>query len=280
MSIIKTITKARGSAGHASSDGERKYGFALQVVTDDPADGPQTIGAALGFAPFDSYGFGNDNDPLAHARIISITRPGDSPYIWDVEVDYDTSVEDWDEDPLARPTVIDYDFQPYERVATYTTDATPQPIVNAARIFFDPGPMIDDSRLTIIMQRNELVFPLATAIQYQNAVNSDSWFGLAPGQGKVLINGQYTKESGYSFYAMRYEIHVRWETWTLYVLNQGMTQRSGKPCTQEDGTTPVSEPVPLDGSGSQLPWPIDLTAVKYLPFNVLNQLPFSALSLP
>lgn len=279
MSVVKTITKSRGTHGSAASKGERKYGFDLLVVTDDLNDGPETVGNALGFSVFDTYNFGNDSDPYARLKEIGITRSSASPYIWEVTLDFDTNVEDWDENPLARPTVIDYDFQPYERVAT-TDVATGKPIVNAAGMPFDPPIMVEDSRLVISFERNELVFPLSTAVAYQNATNSDAWFGLSPNQAKMLITGKFSKEGGYEFYAMRYEAHVRWETWTQQVLNVGLTNKDGSPCTEKDGETAVSEPAPLSTAGTQLSWPIDPTEINFLPFTVLNSLPFTALGLP
>lgn len=280
MSVVSVITKARGSSCQADSDGRRQYTIKLQVVTDDVSDGPQTVGDALGFEPFDEYGFGNDSDPEAHAKEIEITRSSDSPFIWDVTVNYDTTVEDWDENPLARPTVIDYSFVQFQRVAAQ--DINQKAIINSAGRYFDPPIEVDDSRLVITMTRNELVFPLANAIAYQDATNSDAWFGLAPGQAKVNnITGKFTKEGGYNFYECVYEFQVRWETWTLNVLDQGLyTKGSGKgePCKDDDGNA-VTEPVPLDGAGNQLSNP-NFSNCVFLPFNVYRQLPFSALALP
>lgn len=279
MSVIQVITKARGSRGTATSKGETRYGYDLQVVTDDVADGAQTVGDALGFSVFDTYQFGNDSDFFSRLKQIDIQRSTDSPFVWDVAVDFDSEVEDWDENPLLRPTIIDYDFEPYERVAT-TDVVTNQPIVNAAGVPFDPPILIPDTRLVISFERNELVFPLAAAVAYQNATNSDPWFGLLPYQGKMVITGKFTKEGGYDFYAMRYECHVKWDTWVEMVLNAGMTNKDGSPCTEKDGTTQVSEPVPLSTGGAQLAWPINPASINYLPFNVLRQLPFAALDLP
>lgn len=279
MSVVQVITKARGSAGQADSDGRFRYTINLQAITNDTADGPQTVAAGLGFAPFDQYGFGHDDDPECHAKSIDIRRSTDSPYIWDVTVEYDSEVQDWDENPLARPTVIDYSFSKYQEV--YWQDVNNNPVVNAAGIYFDPPIERDQSRLLITMTRNELVFPLANALAYQDATNSDAWFGCAIGTCKMNnITGKFTKEAGISFYECVYEVEVRYEGWQHKILNQGLTQAGGQPCTEEDGTTAVSEPVPLSATGAQLAWPVDPTLINFVTRTPYRSLPFAALALP
>lgn len=283
MSVVQIKTRARGTRARASSDGQRQYGLSFTVVTNDLNDGPQTVGAALGLEPFDEYSFGNDFDPLAHAKDIEIRRSTDSPYVWEVDVDFDTHVEDWDENPLNRPTVIDYHFVQFQRPCWQ--DVNLQGVVNSAGRYFDPPPEIDDSRLVITMTRNEPIFNTALAIAYQDAVNSDPWFGFTTGQVKVNnITGTFRKESGQSFYEVVYEFQVRYEGWQLSILDQGLYQKGsgskGTPCMDDQTPSqPVTEPVPLDGSGNQLSNP-SFSNVVFKTFTVYRQLVFANLGLP
>jgi hypothetical protein len=280
MSVVRVITKSRGTGGRADSSGRRGYALRFQAVTNDLADEAQTVGLALGFEPFDEYHFGNGSDALCHAKSIEIERSSDSPYIWDIDVEFDNQVEDWDQNPFLRPTVVDYGFVQNEEV--YWVDVFGNPVTYSNRLYCDPPLTRDQSRLHITMTRNELVFPFLTALAYQDSTNSDVWFGCGIGQAKVMnISGKFTKESGFSFYECVYEFQIRREGWTQQPLNQGLVQRNGKPCTEKDGNTPVNEPVPLDEDGMQLAWPLDdPEEITYQTFYPYLELPFAALALP
>src|SRR5690242_12791564 len=115
MAVVQVITKSRGTGGSGTSKGDRRFALHFQVITDDLADGPQVVLSALGLSPFSVYAFGNDFDPGARAKDISCTRNEDDPYHWDVEVEFDSQVEQYPENPLDRPTLVAYSFAQYQR---------------------------------------------------------------------------------------------------------------------------------------------------------------------
>lgn len=282
MAVVQVITKARGTSGSAMSKGERKYTLRFQVITNDLNDGPQTVGAALGITPFNLYSYGNDLDTGARAKEISIVRGDDDPYHWEVEIDFDSDVEQFPEDPLSRPTVVSYSFAQFQQPVW--KDVNGQSIVNSAGFYFDPPVEVDQSRLIVTMTRNEPVFDPAVAVNYQDGVNSDPWYGFSAGTVKVQsITGTLEQENGEWFWRVVYEFHVRWDGWTLSVLDQGLYQKGGsgqnpKPCTDNSGNQLV-EPALLDGAGNQLANPSPATAV-YRNFTVYRSVAFASLALP
>lgn len=280
MAIVKVITKNRGLSGESESKGSRRFAVHYQVVTDDLNDGPQTVGIALGLSPFDVYGYGNDVDPGARAKTIRIERSEDDPYHWDVEISYDSNVEQFPDDPLSRPTLIAYSFAQFQQVAT--KDVNGKAIVNSAAFYFDPPPEIDQSRLVITMTRNEPIFDPILAVAYQDSINEDYWFGFAPGLVKIQnLNGTPEQENGQYFYRVVYEFHVRWDGWKLSVLDQGFYYRdgSGSHVIKDADSQPIVEPALLDGSGGILSSPSPATA-KYLNFDVYRSTTFGNLGLP
>src|SRR5207245_2866104 len=69
--------------------------------------------------------------------------------------------------------------------STVWKDAYGKGILNSAGQYFDPPPMMDDSRPRLSIARNEPVFNPAIAINYQDAVNTDGFLGFTAGQVRV-----------------------------------------------------------------------------------------------
>ena len=92
---------------------------------------------------------------------------------------------------------------------------------------------LDDSRPVLVAVRNEdaanLAGIIATAIDYKDAVNSDTFYGASAGDVKMglIQTGEPQFENGVSFYSIRYEFQFRERrhpsipAWDLDFLDEG-----------------------------------------------------------
>lgn len=284
MAVIKTIVRTPARSGKIDSKGTRSYERHFTVITNDAKDGPVVIWTALGFSPFDVYAgssIGNDVDVGARIADIETRQTTNDPFTWEVIVHFESTAKQQQQDPLARPTKIYYGFTRYNEVMW--RDVTGKAVLNSAGFYFDPPPEVDRSRLLVKFVRNEAVFNLFQALAYQDAVNSDLWFGVAPTLARCQITGDPQEENGEEFYSVTYEMEIRWDGWTVQLLDQGRYQlpvSAGKGTKINDqDNDPVTDPWPLDGTGHAIAVPTVNNAV-FLPFVGYRAVPFSALFLP
>jgi hypothetical protein len=284
MAIVSVREVASGRDGTLNNKGERSYSRAFQVITDDPLDGPLLVRTASGIPQRGSiYATATEIDPGAKVKAINPSQDADNPRVWTVKVDYDSVTEDKPENPLDRPIEISWTAAPYERVVFNDTDG--KAILNSAGDYFDPPLTIDDSRPVLTVVRNEPSYNPTLAIDYQDAVNTDSFLGFSPGQVKVAkIDATSATENDIFYWRVTYEFHFRREGWALSVLDQGRYQKlNNKPVPipeyDESGNavpgSHVSDPVPLDGAGQRLTNPGPDTAI-FLTFKVYKERPFAA----
>lgn len=198
------------------------------------------------------------NNPTALLQSIE-PRLTDPPYLWTIDLKYSSDVGDpakFDDSPLNRPTDITFGFQKYQR--PITQDVNGLPVVNSAGEAFDPAIEIDDSRPTMTFARNEGGFDPQLPLIYQDAVNSDAFFGFLPGQVKISnIQSVFANEGSVTFWRVTYEFEVRREGWRLRVLDQGtryldLTTNERRELTDGKTGLAVSKPVLLDGDGLPL----------------------------
>lgn len=234
----------------------RTYTRVFLVKTTSTQDGPLTVTLATGVPRvWDPYTTNTDTDLGALCKSVS-AQPTDSPFLWEVTVEYDSVVREEGqqaENPLARPADIDWSFVPYVKAAQ--RDVFGLPILNSAGQPFDPPPEMDDRRIQLTIQRNEETFDPLQAFEFQDATNSDVFFGGGIAAWKVMsikANGPHS-ENGVSFWRVTYEFEFRREGWFLRTLDQGFAELidgSLTPITVK-GVVP-SEPVLLDGAGRKL----------------------------
>lgn len=220
----------------------------------------------------------------ARVKSISINPEGDDDKIWLATVNYATDVPDESEhpeNPLDAPPEIAWSFQQFQRVADKDTDG--EPIINKANEQFDPLPEVDDSRLVLSYSRNEASFPVNLAIQYMDAVNSDTWNGVEAGKVKCQsINAtrqHVATEEGVQYYwSVSYEFHFRYDDWDLHILNQGYrTTLDGEYESASDSEgRPLNAPVLLDSDGQELTEGADPV---FLDFEVYRRLPFATFNI-
>lgn len=279
MSVIRVTRKPNRVSLSESTDGVLEISDTWQIQTDSKYDDPLLIAYADGVPRLRSQYVSAGGIALPawcksrQLRPVSADTQGDV-YLLDAKFDSETSPI---EDPLRRPPDISYSFAKYGVVVEEDTEG--KPVVNSAKQVFDPPVEIDDSRPTVVIERNERTFSFAMAVDYQDAVNSDTWWGLEAGIAKMMqITGQPSVENGISFYRVRYEIELRREGWKKRILDRGFYERiDGKlKVIKDDDQTSSPEPDLLDGKGRVLKKDADPV---FLEFDVYKKRPFNRLRL-
>jgi hypothetical protein len=280
------------------------------VKTDDNDDGPGLVLLAAGLPLIDDL---HPEDSLAKVNSKSAAQVSSDPRVWNVSdprvwnvtVSYasdesnssGTGSSD-DPDPEARPAVIEWSFAQFQRVADKDLNGTP--IVNSAFDQFDPPPLRDDSRPVLRITRIEAGFDPARALDFQDTVNADNFFGANPGQSKCAsIGARSFFENDRQWFEVVYEFHFRRDGFQLSILDQGYRQieldggstinvaileevREGSNPTDR---RPISSPAPLNGAGVALDKPAPgttplPTAFTYLDFVIYEERNFADLGLP
>jgi hypothetical protein len=292
---IVSVNELSGATGSENEKNEREYTRLFQVITNSRTDGVSTVRTATGIPRRgDVYATSTESDLSAVCKSVNPVQDRDNPRVWEVRVTYGPSdIEDDEvaENPLERPADISMSFAQFTRVCE--KDINGKGIFNSAGYYFDPPPEIDDSRPVLVISRNEAAFNAALAMQYQDAVNSDSFFGASPGQAKIgTITSERVIENRFRYWRTTYEIHFRREGWKMAILDRGKRQKA---LNGEEGDVEyiqarnssgqimhgayVTDAVPLDGQGRELR-PATPTTAKYKEFDVYKLMPFSALGLP
>ena len=208
---------------------------------------------------------------------VSLTPRSLDRYAWSIVAQY-SSKQEFSTNPLNDPVVVTWDDDPYQKPAF--EDSSGNAICNSAGDPFDPPPEVDDSRGTIIIQKNVGATP-GYVRGYRNAVNSNAFrvgrsatdpfiLTVAAESAKIrrFAMSAIKKRSGTEFAVLTIEMQVLDDAddWTLRNLDRGFNvKRSGDATKRDkvlldDGSEP-SEPVLLDGSGARLANPSASNAV-------------------
>lgn len=293
MAVI-SLSSPRSRPGTIALDGTRTYTVTHMVLTDDAADGPRTVMAAV-VDTGTSYNYGNDIDTRAYCiskQAEQVTSDDASETkTWNVTLEFSTLSREQQKrlvSPLARPYEISYSHEHFQEVVE--KDVNDQAILNTAGEYFDPPIERDASRPVLTITRNEAEFPTGIANSYANAINSDYFQGGIAGTVKVFnISGQRVVEEfdgeEIDYWKMTYEFHYKKDGWQRKILSQGRSQlvldiESELPklekITYENSGDQVVDPVPLDEDGARID-PEDLPdAAYFIPVDVYESMPFSA----
>jgi hypothetical protein len=294
---VKEITGAKATG--ELQTGKREYTRLYRVITDSKLDSALQVCTSTGIPRLgDIYSANGSFDSTAVVLKIDGQQDGENPQVWVITVDYgppnvDTSNGQNNPNPLLRPAVVSFGFNKSQRIVTRYVDG--RPICNSAGDEFNPPLTVDCSNPVLTVSRNEPVFNPAIAVAYQDAVNSDGFFGAAPGCAKVAgISAVSQTENNYFFWEVTYQIEFRWDGWQPILLDYGRNAFFQDPDTQEifkaaiwkrdhNGkelpNVPIDEPAALDGFGNELTNPTPQTIVSF-PVICYRSLPFSQLGLP
>lgn len=224
-----------------------------RVVVDDVNDDQNTALTAAGlpglFDPHPTY-------PTALVKDLSPRLSAESPWCWYVEVLYSTSTGEQDRvniNPLLRPPDVEWTWNKQQIAVLYDKIGTA--VANSVGDAFDPALTRDDTRGVLTIGQNEVVYDPVRAMLYQDAVNSDAFFGLPPLSFKCQsIAGKAAYENGVAYVRVTYVFEYRSEGWHRKVLDQGTFKLSGtdRIAIVDKFGKAVTKAVPLNGKGHPL----------------------------
>ena len=281
MAVTVLGERAKERKAKINDKGEREYRRVFVArSTNKLTDGPRTIRTASGIPQIGTTYAVSATDTDNGARVVDIDpRPlDDGGCNWEVDVTYSSKFDDSEagNNPLSAPAEFSGSFARYS--APLVKDLTGAPVVNSAGEPFNPPVEIDDSRPVFTIKRNEGSYNLQRRIDYQDAVNSDVFLGIAVGLVKVS-NISFVRKfhNALEYYEMTYEFECRREGWLVSILDIGLNEKI-PPATV---LTPIYEtngvPQLLNGQGRKLTPGL---APVFLPFVGYKRLPFAALGLP
>ena len=300
-----------GRRGSTDQSALREYARIFRLRYDSTTAGPAEIiqnGAAFGLPQIeDAYqdASGAYIDLGAIAVKVTANQLPDDPQTWDIVVDY-SSQQDVEQrnrvipNPMLRSPMFSIAMQRFSEIVDAGFFGVP--IQNSAKTPYVPAPEADRCRLVLAISRYELQPDLAQWVEYQDAVNSDVFFGFPPGTCKINIAGESVLEDGLYCYHVTYTIECRnllkvseaalglggggttmLSAWDLNLIDRGdkVLDDQGMPkALYDSGGSPRSD-ILLDLAGNELPNP-DPQGVGYritiLP--IYNKLPYAALNLP
>ena len=187
------------------------------------------------------------------------------------------------EEPLDKTPKISWSFATSNE--PIDTDTYGDPIVNSAGESFDPPITMDVDDLVLRIEKNQSNYDELQAAEYKNAVNSDYFWGYAPGTCILKIyDGSQQRIAGLTYWVVNYEIQIRWDGWKRRIVNEGFRYKTG---TQTDSiddykiakdtdNNPLSSPILLNTDGTRLPTGSDPV---FLEFELYKSLPFATLGL-
>ena len=185
--------------------------------------------------------------------------------------------------PLDQPWEIEWGFAVHNE--KIDRDISGEPLVNSSGESFDPPETRDFYDLVLRITRNEAVYDPIKASDYKGSVNSDIFYGFAPGLVKCTRFGSRSARQGDLWYwIVTYEFQMCKTGWKLRLIDEGFriktgTDSDGNPTYEEitdDNGVKVSQPVLLDGEGRKKK---EADPIFVLEFDIRRALPFSVLGL-
>lgn len=159
-----------------------------------------------------------------------------------------------EENPLDDPIKYSLEWANYTRLVDRDKDGNP--IINSAGFGFDPPIEIDDARPVLVAIKNmdDLNDIIALAVEYKNAVNTDTFYDATYRKAKVesIVSGQIQLRNDIAFYAVTFRIQFNDDLWDKHLVDRG------RQClVQEDFGTGYYPDVPRVQSGEHAGDPLD-----------------------
>lgn len=274
---ITPIEVCDGRGGQQTFGQNVKCKRTFNVLISDPTTSVSAIAQSCGIGWLDPH----PEFPVYCTEIN--TQQDGSPLHYKVEFTYDL-LKPEDRDPLPWERLDKFSFSG----STTTGPAiihyndgfsNPKLIVNSAG---DPleGAEKEFSQWHIQITGNRQAFPYSVAMNYMNAVNSDSWSGFPPGTLKVQsISGQreieQVNDAEVTYWQISIDIAYRPEGFDLKLWDVGFSEISGgkRKKILDALKEPVSDPVALSNGAAKTPGqPPDV-----LTYRVYNRLSFAGI---
>lgn len=312
MSVLTCGERPDQREAEHREDGSRLYRRVYLVTTSSKLDGPIAVLRSPELPMlFDAYNTGRELD--SEALCIGRRPRQISPTCWEVEVEYDSKLDDTSkknkQDPNENPrngnpdewgAKVGVSFEniqkPVDHVleAGLAGDAGPYMLpadiqakfrgcVNSANEPFDPPPMYDVAVPILTFTIFRKAFNWQVVGQFVNAVNADPFFGANQRQFRITqisTGGPENKtinERTIWYYPITIEMKYAREGWDLTVLDQGsyyLDTGAKKAFATEDGQPYIGL---LDGAGGKL---ADGAKAVFRVFRVYTEIAFAGLGLP
>lgn len=295
---ITLIKEQPNCTGDVGDDGAKTYRRQFIAISDNHTDGPLTVRAALLSVHSVARGTvynrgGSEIDVTAICTRIDVRETNESTAVggskWLATADYSTTPpQDPDEEednPLARPAEISYDFALFAGIAEKDKDDTE--IKNTAGDPYDPPIEREDARLILTIVRNEAFYNLATAQSMVNAVNKTAWNGGAARTWKCQnISAQRMFENDVVYWRVTYQFAYKADTYDVEVISRGFFQKDNdkrvmifvlRDDADPKSLIPTPVPQPLDANGAHISDPTD--DLYFQTFKIYDEYEFNSTGL-
>lgn len=299
------IPRLKSRDGSLSEDGHRSYTMEYLVESDTLNVSPALIDAAIGVAYYAPY----PDDPPARLKRKRISQEGNELYFHRVVHEYDTrrtandtgTTQPGEADsapgdpgqnsgntsPLDRPWVLKWGSVQTERVIEKDKDG--KPILNSAMQPFDPAIAVQVANPTLTISAVRLTAQVEKILRFTNKVNRREFLGAAKWHARCT---QYAISSVFELGAYYWQVDVTVEFkeggWnpskyldagTVEATFNEQGQVVGYRAIMDRLNSPVTSPVPLNGSGKKLENvnPLSPAAFSYLEFRLYDDEDFSQL---
>ncbi len=267
-----------------TDEGVRSYHRIVEVFSDTRLETPRAVVLYLlgQFPPYSPY----PGDSWCRARRPSRVQRREqdkTAMIWRATIEYTNRplrIDQQNElgNPLDKPIVVSGSFVRAMKAAT--EDRNEDPILNSAGEPYAPAPEIDDSRDSLIVERNTATIDLAYRAALRDKVNSNAQWGLEPRTIK-LCQWLYTIEyyaANFYYIANRWEFEIDVKKWNFRRLDMGRRELiDGEFVPIMANDEHIREPVLLDGAGERLVAPADPVMLES---EIYDEAAFSGLPLP
>ena len=271
------------STTQVGRDRVRRHKVTYLVKTDDPTDTSALIvtNATIGLPV--QYVTKHPHDATAIAvECDSCERDAADPNTWYATYSFDNATLDRnssnDGDPADFEPIFDWSTETRTRLITKDIDG--KTILNAAGDPREPIEIEDDLPV-LVYERPEITISFGWIYQMNNSVNSDNFYGAAPGTLRVKVTPKLMFRNLQRYWMVKYCFRYRPEGWQPKPLEAGLRQlvdsseevtpptdpptfvKVKVACTETGNAVydsdPVTSPVALDEDGKQIP-PADLHA--------------------
>lgn len=261
--MAKLLHIKAGSLSGLLSREERRYEL-VATVEAEPAEGTIAVATCEGMPRYGApYAYNNESNPGARCRQITPRLVPNSTTIWEVQIQYSTTLPDPQdpetqgdglENPLLRPPEISWDGVDYQQAQEF--DAAANPIVMPNGEAPITPIMADRSRQVLHIARNEPVYNPRLALQYANALNADVFWGAAPGTAMFKLPRAQCQFETMVYWRITYAIHFLDDGFDQIILNQGSYSidpvTAAKLYPKDKFGVPSGALIPLKADGSAL----------------------------
>ena len=282
-----SVTSSRliDKSGSSDSKYRRVYRAKYRVETSSASNGWLTVLSQSGAASPDpvpdlwsTYSLGGESDGSVYLQDKDADLESDESrtrwivnVVWRAPEPGSDPTQDNQNNPLNRATRYHLEWANYSKVVEADNgiahvDGNPREPANVVGDGFDPPLEHDDARPVLVAVRNEwpLASIIATALDYKNAVNTDTFYGAPPRQAKMesIVSSELMIENGVSFYSVVYRIQFNDLKWDFEPVNKGFRHKvtagdTGLKIARErdssgnDLAAEVSEPIGLNLDGTR-----------------------------